>query len=143
MKDDSNIDELNNLIDQQERYDKCISKNLNANFSDLAQICDISNSDDFDFNCNAYFQNDPNNRVESEVKDGRCIIIKQDVSYMKKYADQYNNCKFPQNVFVRLYDKNGNILTYNKDKNNKGWVKYQNNIFNTYPTAVQLNALCA
>jgi hypothetical protein len=61
---------------------------------------------------------------------------------MKQYANATKcNNKTPQK-YSKLYDINGNILTYNSDKSNKEWILYNDNIFKKYPKAIQQDIKC-
>lgn len=134
----SQPDSIVNIIKKQDEYDKCISKNLKTPFASIAKKCKIENG----FNCDVYFKNDPNNIFKSKVINNKCSpFFEQNTDYMKIYANNFE-CKSPTKKYSKLYDSNGNILTYNKDKNNKGWIEYKPEIFNKYIGVVQQNIEC-
>jgi hypothetical protein len=121
---------------QQSEYDTCISKNLKKPFANIATICNIPDN----FNCDTYFKKDKNNDFASEVINKKCSPVSiQDIDYMKEHILGYCNNK---KKYVKFYDENGNILTYNKDKSNKGFVEYNEKIFDNYEKAVQVSVKC-
>jgi hypothetical protein len=60
---------------------------------------------------------------------------------MTSYGNNFI-CDKPRKKFAKLFDINGKILTYNKDKSNKGLVEYTENIFVTNPSAAQIGINC-
>jgi hypothetical protein len=126
--------------DQQKKNSDCISKNLKKPISDIAKLCKIPD----DFSCNIYYNlNDKNNNFQSIVINGKCTSpsVTLKIPNMKKSVNTLE-CINSEKKYVKLYNSDGKILTYNKNNMNKGFVEYNENIFTNYKGVVLMEIKC-
>lgn len=137
------IENFRPQLEQQLKYDECISKNLETPFSKIAEKCQIPNN----YHCDVYFKKkDVNNNFESKVIKGKCSCrrIGQDneINFNNVVNAKAIKCKSKDDLYIKFYDTDGNILTYNSDKSNYGFEKYRENLYNSYKNIKQFDIKC-
>jgi hypothetical protein len=132
---------MKEIIQNQQKYDICISNNLNKQITDIPTTCSIP--DDDYYHCDKYFEkNDVNNNFKTKIIGGKCSSrFKNDEKNFNNMVNAYP-CKSKKELNVKFYNINGDILTYNKNKSNEGWIPYTKNLYKIYNNIEQVDFNC-